>query len=138
MECKNEAIGKYISEIYRNSCRFFSKEFLKLNLGVGQYIFLIQLYKRDGINQEELSELLKIDKANTARAIKRLEEEGYVIRTRCKEDKRAYNVFLTDKALDIKEEFFGILQSWENNITQPLTEEEIIIVKKILKKITVN
>ncbi|AYE34407.1 MarR family winged helix-turn-helix transcriptional regulator [Clostridium septicum] len=138
MECKNEAIGKYISEIYRNSCRFFSKEFLKLNLGVGQYIFLIQLYKRDGINQEELSELLKIDKANTARAIKRLEEEGYVIRIRCKEDKRAYNVFLTDKALDIKEEFFGILQSWENNITQPLTEEEIIIVKKILKKITVN
>lgn len=138
MTCKDDAIGKYISEIYRNSCRFFSREFSKLNLGVGQYIFLIQLYKNDGINQEELSDSLKIDKANTARAIKRLEEEGYVTRERCKDDKRAYNVFLTEKALNIKEEFFGILKAWEANITEPLTEEEVITVKNILKKITMN
>ena len=42
-------------------------------------MFLLELYKKDGKNQEELSEKLNIDKGTTARAIKKLEEEGFLI-----------------------------------------------------------
>ena len=72
--CEN--IGKYISQLYRRGGAFISKGMEKYNIGQGQFMFLMELYTQDGKNQEDLSKILKIDKGTTARAIKRLEEEG--------------------------------------------------------------
>ncbi|WP_322395982.1 MarR family transcriptional regulator, partial [Clostridium perfringens] len=49
-------------------------------IGQGQFMYLLELYIEDGRNQEELAEVLKIDKGTTARAIKKLEENGFVRR----------------------------------------------------------
>ncbi|MGL5752897.1 MAG: MarR family winged helix-turn-helix transcriptional regulator [Paraclostridium sp.] len=87
-----EPIGKYISQIYRKGRTFINKELVQQDMGSGQFMFLIQLYKQDGINQEELTEKLSIDKGTTARAVKKLEEEGFVIRLKDESDKRAYIV----------------------------------------------
>ena len=73
--CDN--IGKYISQLYRRGGIFITKRMEKYNIGQGQFMFLLELYIEDGRNQEELSKVLKIDKGTTARAIKKLEEEGY-------------------------------------------------------------
>jgi DNA-binding MarR family transcriptional regulator len=37
-------------------------------IGYGQFLFLMELYNSDGIRQEDLSEILNIDKGTTARA----------------------------------------------------------------------
>ena len=84
--CEN--IGKYISQLYRRGGAFISKGMEKYNIGQGQFMFLMELYTQDGKNQEDLSKILKIDKGTTARAIKRLEEEGYVRREKDDHDKR--------------------------------------------------
>ena len=52
---KREPIGRYISQIYRKGNSFISKEISKFGIGSGQIMFLMQLYKKDGISQEELS-----------------------------------------------------------------------------------
>ena len=69
LECEN--IAKYISEIQRMGNIFFLKELCHLGLGYGQFNFLMELYKEDGVRQEDLSLKLKIDKGTTARAIKK-------------------------------------------------------------------
>lgn len=66
-------------------------------IGSGQFPFLMRLYREDGINQESLSDYLKIDKGTTARAIQKLVDEGYVFRQRDEKDRRSYRVFLTEK-----------------------------------------
>ena len=96
MSCNNEYLGKYISLIHRQANVFFTKEFSKFGFGSGQYMFMIHLYKNDGISQEKLSELLNIDKGTTARSIKKLEKEGFIIRLKDEHDKRAYKIYLTD------------------------------------------
>ena len=101
-------------------------------------MFLIVLYKQDGINQEEISERLNIYKGTTARAIKKLEEAGFVKRCRDEKDKRAYKVYLTDKAKDIEEEFFNILDEWDNELVKGITEEEILQTIEVLKSICNN
>ena len=84
MNNKNEncdSIGRYVSEIYRAGNIFFSKAYTKYDIGAGQYLFLRILYKlKVDPTQEELSDILNIDKATTARAVKRLEETGYIVR----------------------------------------------------------
>lgn len=135
---KCEALGKYISILYRQGNAFLTKKYSKYNIGSGQYMFLIQLYGKDGLSQEELSSRLNIDKGTTARAIKKLEDEGYIIREIDEDDKRAYKIFLTEKAKEIREGFFKILGDWNNILTSGLTAEEVEIVLKLMKKVANN
>lgn len=101
-------------------------------------MFMINIYKNEGISQEKLSEMLNIDKGTTARAIKKLEDQGYVIRLKDRKDRRAYNIMPTYKALQIKKEFFNILNEWNKKITENLTEEEVSITLSALEKISEN
>ena len=138
MNSTNEYFGKYISLIHRQANVFFSKEFHKYGFGCGQYMFLIHLYKNDGISQEKLSELVNIDKGTTAKAIKKLEELNFIIRSKDTNDKRVNRIFLTEKALNIKDDFFSVLTNWENSLTNTLTEEEINSGLAILNKLSNN
>ena len=98
-----EPIGKYISQIYRKGRAFISKGLTQYDMGYGQMLFLLQLYRQDGISQEELTEKLNIDKGTTARSIKKLEKEGFIIRLKDEHDKRAYKIYLTDKSKEKQE-----------------------------------
>ncbi|MEW8955915.1 MarR family winged helix-turn-helix transcriptional regulator [Clostridium sp.] len=135
---KCESLGRYISEVYRMSGKFYCKAFSKFNIGSGQYIFLIHLYFNDGVNQECISSNLNIDKGTTARALKRLEELQYIERVVDENDKRAYRVFLTQKAKDIEKEFFQILSSSNDVLSKGFTEEERAMAIDLLKRMIDN
>ena len=134
----HEYIGKYVSEIYRSGNKFFSKAYAKYNIGAGQYMFLRVLYNEEGPTQEDLSDILNIDKATTARALKKLEDEGYIYRKKSVDDKRANIIELTQKALDIEEEFFEVHRLWEKKITESLDDNERDLALKLFKKIATN
>lgn len=133
-----EPIGKYISQIYRRGGAHLSKELSKHGIGIGQLMFLTQLYKQDGISQEELTEILRIDKGTTARAIKKLEEENFVVRVKDEKDRRAYKVYLTDKAKEIKLDILNVLKTWDKTLVSNLTDEETETFTRILKKLCIN
>ena len=133
-----EPIGKYISQIYRKGRAFINKGLLEYDMGYGQMLFLLQLYKQDGISQEELTKKLSIDKGTTARSIKKLEQEGFIIRSKDEHDKRAYKIFLTDKSKEKQETVCNVLQDWEDILTENITEEERDTLINILKKICIN
>ncbi len=101
-------------------------------------MFLLQLYKQDGISQEELSEKLSIDKGTTARSIKKLEEEGFLIRVKDENDKRAYKIYLTDKSKENRDNVYNVLKDWESVIAQNITEEERSTLVDILKKVCIS
>ena len=89
-KCKgNKHIGKYISQLYRKGSVFINKEVSEYGIGSGQFMFLLELYINDGKNQEEIAETLKIDKGTTARALKKLEEQGFVTRIKDENDKNS-------------------------------------------------
>ena len=133
-ETKRAPIGKYISQIYRKGNSFISKEISKFGIGSGQIMFLIELYKNDGISQEELSEILNIDKATTCRAIKKLEKEELLIKVKDENDKRAYQLYLTEKSKSIEDNIKNALNEWEKHISKELSQEEVNILINMLKK----
>ena len=138
IDTKREPIGKYLSIINRKGNVFITKEISKFGIGSGQVMFLMELYKKDGISQEELSEGLNIDKATTCRAIKKLEEAEFLTRVKDKNDKRAYKLYLTQKSKDMEESIRGVLRICENHISKNLSEEEVKTLAMILKKICIN
>ena len=108
---KRKSLIKAISAIDRYSQTYIGRNVKDYNIGQGQWAFLTQLlFNYDGITQEELSELLNIDKANTARALKKLEEEGYVYREEDPKDGRKKIVYVTAKARDFEQEFHEVFK----------------------------
>lgn len=133
-----KSIGKSISIIYRQGQCFINKMLEPYGISSGQFIFLSILYHKDGINQEEIAFRLDIDKGTTARAIKKLEEKGYVYRKKDTEDHRAQLVFLTQKAYDIKDDIYKILRSWTNILVSGFSEEDKNKAVTLLETMTEN
>jgi DNA-binding MarR family transcriptional regulator len=131
-----EDIGKYIGEIHRSSCIYFGKKFKRFGIGAGQYLFLLNLYKHDGITQEELAQKVKLDKGTTARAIKKLEDQGYVKRVKKENDRRAYKLEVTEKAEQIKKDVYVIMNEWENEVRKYLANEESQELANLLNKLS--
>ena len=135
-----KSVGRYISCIYRNFHKYMHEQLKQYDLGSGQFHFLMMLYKKDGVNQETLAEKLNIDKATSARAIKKLEEKGYVTRIRDETDRRNYNVFLTEKAQTLKPKIKSILKNWTDflltNISESEQEQLFILLDKISQNTT--
>ncbi len=135
-KCDN--LGKYISQIYRKGRIFIGKGLEKYNIGQGQFMFLLELYTKDGRNQEELAEVLKIDKGTTARAIKKLEDSGLVKRKRDENDKRSNLIYLTDESIAIKDDIIFVLDEWDKKISDQLDEDERDLMIRLLKKVCSN
>jgi len=76
-------------------------KYREIRLQRGQFIFLTRICEHPGINLIELSNLLKVDKTTTTKAIQKLLEENYVRRERDNADKRMWHLFPSEKALEI-------------------------------------
>lgn len=135
---EHKNIGKYISQLYRKGSSSIHKEISKYGIGSGQFMFLLELYKKDGKNQEEIAEDLKMDKGTTARALKKLEDQGFLIRLKDEKDKRSNKIYLSDEAKKIREDIFVILDDWNKQITKSLTKEEVNMLEDLLEKVCKN
>ena len=76
-------------------------KYRELNLQRGQFIYLTRVCENPGINQIDLSHLLKVDKTTTTKAVQKLLAEDYVRRERDTNDKRIWHLFPTEKALAV-------------------------------------
>lgn len=131
---KTEHLGKHISLLYRQSQIYFNAELKKYQLGSGQYIFLLSLLENEGINQEQLADIVKIDKTTTARAVAKLECEGYLTRETSLEDHRAYILHSTEKARSIYKVLGKILDQWNDSMLADFNAEDKHTLRRLLDR----
>ena len=74
-------------------------EFKELSLTRGQYLYLVRICENPGIIQEKIAELIKVDRTTAARAIKRLEEQGFIYRQEDASNKKIKRIYATEKGL---------------------------------------
>ncbi len=114
----HKSFGKHITGIYRHLQIIINHDLNPFGLGSGQYVFLGTLAQNEGISQKELSAIIKIDKTTTAKALKKLESEGYIFRQQDLDDKRYNRLYLTDKGT----EFIPIMRKKLARTTEILTK----------------
>lgn len=129
-----EKSGKYISCIHRKVQAHINKKLAVYNIGSGQYQFLLKIYKNDGLSQKQLSENFCIDKATTAKAIKKLIDEQYIIRIDDKFDKRVNRIYITDKGKILVPIIMNILKDVDKKLNDGFSEHERLNGTILLKK----
>ncbi|ECB9582346.1 winged helix-turn-helix transcriptional regulator [Listeria monocytogenes] len=113
-------------------------EFKELNLAKGQFIYLVRICENQGIIQEKLVDILKIDRTTASRAIKNLEKNGLIIKKQDKNNKKNKLLFPTEKG----EQLYPLIireNEYSNAVAlKGFTEAEINILTDALKKVKEN
>ena len=135
---REESLGRWISVIHRYGQRFIEKKCADLDIGYGHVAFILTLNRKGGLSQEKLSEILNIDKTTTARAIKKLIELGYILRSPDSLDKRIQHLHLTAKSNDIIPYITQSLRTWTKVLSKGFTEDERRLIIGFLKRMAEN
>ena len=72
-------------------------EFKEFDLTKGQYLYLIRICENPGIIQEQLIDLIKVDRSTATRAIQKLEANGFIEKKDDLKNKKIKKLFPTDK-----------------------------------------
>ncbi len=124
-----------ITDIARCAAQFRSEELAPLGLKACHASYLCAICGNPGITQDQLARKIFINKSNVARQLAILEEDGFVQRRSSPEDKRAMQVFPTQKALACLPKIDHIFEAWETLVSQDLTQEEQQQISNILDKV---
>lgn len=76
-------------------------EFKAYNLTKGQYLYLVRICENPGIIQEKLAEMIKVDRTTAARAIKKLELNGFIDKKDDEHNKKIKKLFPTEKGENV-------------------------------------
>ena len=131
-------IGYDVCYTARKIYQYIGKQINEFDITPEQLIVLKELAKEEGISQKELSFRLDKDQNTVKAMIDKLESKSFIIRKENKLDKRAFSLFLTDKA----KENLPIMENYESkvleNIVKELSNEDADKFISILEKIRKN
>ncbi len=118
------ALMHNVTDIARCAALYRQEELASLGLKSCHASYLEGICKFPGITQDQLARRIFINKSNVARQLVVLEELGFVERRPSPDDKRAIQVFPTQRAKEVLPQINRIFQCWESFVAQDLTEEE--------------
>jgi DNA-binding MarR family transcriptional regulator len=126
---------RHLFRLYWQVSRLLDRELSSLELGHGRYLYLFGLYIRDGRKQQELADIIGIDKAAVTRALGRLEQTGYVRRAPDGTDGRVTRVFLTARGQELRPALEAAAAAAIDQLTAPLTASERDTLRALLAKV---
>ena len=116
--------------------RQYRKPLEKLGLTYTQYLVMMVLWEHGGMTEGELGKKVHLNSGTLAPLLKRLEKQGYIIRTRPENQENRLFLSLTEqgdalrkKAIDVPREMDGCI---------PLSDEELAELKYLLDKALVG
>ena len=105
----------------------------KLNLTYTQYIVMMYFWEFGSSNVKTIGKTLLLDSSTLTPLLKKLEEKGYITRTKNKTDERNLVLELTEKGKQLQEKALSVPDQISNCIN--LSKEEKIVLYKLLYKI---
>ena len=121
-----------VSLIYRKQTTYLNDKLKDVNLSSGLYPLLINVYKHEGISQEELASKLHVNESTVTRNLDKLEKKGLITKT---PEKRKKIINVTQEGAEIAKKVINYDEKWDETIKKNLTPKEFQDFQKLLIKI---
>ncbi|GGB44348.1 MarR family winged helix-turn-helix transcriptional regulator [Fictibacillus barbaricus] len=113
-------------------------EFKEFDLTKGQYLYLVRICENPGIIQEKLAEMIKVDRTTAARAIKKLEIQGFIEKRDDNFNKKIKKLYSTEKGETIYP-FLKREGDYSNKVAlSGLSKEETDLLHNLLCRVRKN
>src|SRR3954470_22112611 len=127
-----------LNETARALRRDFERRAAEHGVTRAQWRVLSRLKRKDGLRQVERAEALAVEPITLCRMIDRLAEAGLVERRADEEDRRAWRIHLTAKALPMIETLRGIAENFLADALCGIGETEQARVRDVLARVRTN
>lgn len=138
MEARFEMFTVLIAKASRFIYKIKAEEMAKYNLKSSHVSCLYYLYKANTLTAKELCDMCGEDKANISRAIKRLENEGYLYCASEAHKRYQAALLLTEKGAEVGKSLADKIDRILSEASIGLTEENRIIFYQSLSLICNN
>jgi DNA-binding MarR family transcriptional regulator len=129
------SLGFLLAKSYQRGYALFKAPLEKYHLTPKQFSLLAFLWKQDGLSQVELSEKCQIDRTTIGGLVDRLQQQGYVRREPHPEDRRAFQIRLTERGTALEKDLLFIARKVTDTFTAGLSPEETENLRQLLKKL---
>ncbi|MCO0599822.1 MarR family winged helix-turn-helix transcriptional regulator [Peribacillus butanolivorans] len=113
-------------------------EFKEYDLTKGQYLYHVRICENPGIIQEKLAEMIKVDRTTAARAIKKLEINGFIEKKEDKHNKKIKKLFPTEQGKNVYP-FIKRENDYSNIVAlEGFSEREVETIFNLLQRVRKN
>ena len=130
--------GAVVSLVNRSKFVFLNNRLRPLGLSAGQFPVLMLLAKEQNIMQDRLVRHYNLDKGTIARAVRKLEDGGYIRRITDPGNRRAVRLFLTGKGEGAIPLLQAINREWEDQISAGLSKDEGRALHSLMHRVARN
>lgn len=128
-------LGDNLFIFHKNHKNYLNNALMEYNLNLIQALCLLRIYNGNNVNQKELSDNLYLTKGAITKAIKKLEENGYISREQSLQDRRNNILKITSKGLNLIPVLDEINSDWESKMGfDELSDEFIETFRKLSAK----
>ena len=128
-------IGFLISDVARMMRAAFDRRVQRIGLTRSQWLVLSLLYRRPGVSQSELADMLKVERPTAGRMIDRLERKGWVVRQPDAGDRRVKRLYLTAEAEGVQAEMGQIAAEMVDDAMASLAPGERLALTGMLDRV---
>lgn len=121
--------------ISRQATMNMNHEASQYNLDNNLFLILIRIVEHEGLNQSQLSHMVKIDKTTLSRSLRKLEDKGFITKKVNSKNKKFKELFPTTQALQIYDRLIGFETTYIQSVMKALTSSELVQLEAILNKI---
>ena len=118
--------GEILYILHKNNRKYLNDALSKHDLNLLQAMCILTLDEKSDLSQQDLTDILFLTKSGITKAVKKLEDMGYVERTKSKTDARQYVLNLTDKGREIIPTLHDINDEWESKMGLPELDDSFI------------
>lgn len=129
---------KNFSIIHRMGIAYHMHQLKPYNISGHQMGYIAYISQHPGISQEQLSRFFRLNKATIAKGIRALEENGFILRQPSSADKRAYELYLTEKARGAIRDLERTTRTFVKTLLGGMSEEEQQTFKQLLLRAAEN
>ena len=132
------SIGYLARVAFRSFSALLERRTLEHEVSAGQWRFLRQLWREDGITQRELSTRVGMREPTTVVALKGLEKAGFITRKKTDDDRRKTFIYLTPHAKKLELILAPMNAEVHEVATRGMTDEEVEILQGLMRRVIEN
>ena len=121
---EKDSLGFVLSDVARHLRRHFNRKVQDLGLTQAQWQVLFYVARHEGCRQIQVADALDMQPISVARIIDRMQAAGWVERHSDPADRRAFNVYLCDKATPMLQQMKKMGQETRTQALQGIAPAE--------------
>lgn len=122
---KEESIDYYIKTSWHSLSRLYNQKAQKHGMTTSTAFILLKISTSEGTPATKIAPLMGLESRSLTRALKNLEEKGYIYKEKDSKDRRSVRIYLTEKGKEKKGKAIETVKAFNQFVKDRVPDEKL-------------